>query len=249
MSSGTSHAPEKCAQCGAMIDPLAHACPYCRFTTPAGVTARQHREAQAHHQAQWAAHAHHVNTSVATARMKSTGTQALVFGILGLILFCTPLGVVGIVQWFRARGMAREANAALPAAATVGLVLSVVSLFTSIGGFVLLDRAVQEDKAFAAQKAAQAEQRLGNRANATTLDRDAACLLTEAYVWKEGDGNVQGYQVKSFECIGKLTMEGPDKADIDLVRVKDVSKTYQSHACLRRGGKWYVERVSSIACY
>jgi uncharacterized OB-fold protein len=38
--------PHKCAQCGAMIDPLLHACPYCQFTTPTGVVARTYQAQQ-----------------------------------------------------------------------------------------------------------------------------------------------------------------------------------------------------------
>lgn len=248
MSWAPQHGPQKCAQCGAMIDPLALACPYCRFTTPAGVAAHQAQQAQAHHHAQWAAHAHHVNTSVANARMKSTSTQSLVFGILGLILFCTPLGIVGIVQWFRARAMSREAHSPVPTVATVGLVLSIVSLFTSVGGITALHNGVEEDKAAAEQRAAAIDARLGNKASAIVLDRETACGLAEAHVWREGDGRIANHIVKGVECMGTVTIEG-ERADLDLVRVKSSTEKYDSHVCFRRGAKWFVERIQSTSCF
>lgn len=236
--------PQKCAQCGAMIDPLALACPYCRFTTPAGVAAHQQQQAQA----QWSVQAQHAHFAAARARLGATATQTLVFGILGILLFCTPLGIVGIVQGFRARAMAREAHAPLPGTATAGLVLAILSLFTSIGGIILIDRDVQEDKAVAEQKAKAVEQRLGSKPSASVIDRDTACGVAEAHIWREGDGNMPGYQTKAIECMGKLTLED-DRAEIDLVRVKDSTRSFDDHVCLKRGGKWYVERIGRTACF
>jgi hypothetical protein len=248
MSWGAPAAPQKCAQCGAMIDPLALACPYCRFTTPAGVAAHQQQQAQAHHQAQWAAHANYVHTSVAAARTKSTSTQALVFGILGIVLFCTPLGLVGVIQGVRARGMAREARMPVPGSGTAGLILSILSLVTSIAGITMLHLGVEEDKAAAEKRAAAIDARLGNKPSAVVLDRQTACDLAEAHVWREGDGNIGNHIVKSVQCMGKVTYEG-DRADLDLVRVKDSTQTYDSHVCFKRGGKWFVERVQRTACF
>jgi hypothetical protein len=230
-----------------MIDPLALACPYCKFTTPAGVAAHQHHQAHAQHQAQWAAHASYVHTSVATARMKSTATQSLVFGILGIILFCTPLGIVGLIQGVRARGMARQAQAPVPGTGTAGLVLSILSLITSITGIVLLDRGVEEDKAAAEQRAVAIERRIGNKASASILDRDTACGLAEIHVWREGDGKIAHHIAKSVQCMGKLRLEG-DRAELDLVRVKSSTDQNDSHVCFKRGDRWYVESFSSGAC-
>jgi hypothetical protein len=241
-------APQKCAQCGAMIDPLALACPYCRFTTARGVAAHQQHQ---HHQ-QWAAHASYAHSAAAHARMKSTATQALVFGILGIVLFCTPLGIVGIIQGFRARGMSREANGPVPGIATAGLILSIVSLVTSIAGIVLIDQGVQEDKALAEQRATAAEKRIGNKPTLTTLDRDTACGIAEIHAYREGIGGLDGHQVRDFQCIGKLTFDETartERGEIDLVRVKDVTKAFDHHACLKRGGKWYVERFTTGPCF
>lgn len=222
-----------------MIDPLALACPYCRFTTRQGIAANY---AQQQHQ-QWAAHANYVQSAAATARMKSTATQTLVFGILGILLFCTPLGIVGIVQGFRARAMAREARAPVPGSATAGLVLAIVSLFTSVGGLILIDRDVQEDKSAAEQRAAAIDKRLGARATAKTLDRDTACGIAEAHLYREGAEGVLNYNVKDVECVGRLTTSGEDRAEIDLVRFKDATRKLETKACLTRGGKWFVQKT------
>jgi len=233
-----------------MIDPLALACPYCRFTTPQGVAAHQHAQQQAHHQAQWAAHANYVHSAAANARMKSTSTQSLIFGILGILIFCTPLGIVGIIQGFRARGMARQANAPVPGTATAGLVLSVLSIFTSIGFISWASIDADEKRGIAEKKAAAIETRLGNKPNALVLDRDTACGLAEAHVLREGDGHIPNYSVTSVQCMGKLTFEG-ERAELDLVRVKGStsSDNNDSHVCFRRGGKWFVERVGSTRCF
>lgn len=244
---GAPHAPHKCAQCGAMIDPLVHECPYCRFVTPTGVAARQHHVAQQHYQQQAHARASYMHASITSARMKSTSTQALIFGILGILLFCTPLGIVGIIQGFRARGMARETQAPLPGTATAGLVLSIISVFTSIIGIVLLDQGVQEDKDAAEKRAVAIERRVGNKASATVLARDTACDLAEIHVWREGDGQIGNHIAKSVQCMGKLTFEA-DRAELDLVRVKSGTEQNDSHVCFRRGDKWYVERFSSGPC-
>ena len=247
---GPPSGPQKCAQCGAMIDPLALACPYCKFTTPQGVAAHQHHQAQQQQQAQWAAHASYVHTSVANARMKSTGTQSLVFGILGIILFCTPLGIVGIVQGFRARGMSKAANAPVPGTATAGLILSFISLFTSIGFITWASYDADEKRAVNEKKASAIEARLGTKPNAIVLDRDTACGLAEAHLLRDGDGHMQGYSVTTVQCMGKLSFED-DKGELDLVRVKGTtsSENYDSHVCFRRGGKWFVERVQSTSCF
>jgi hypothetical protein len=245
--SGPQSGPQKCAQCGAMIDPLALSCPYCKFTTPQGVAAHQHEQAQAQHRAQWAAHASYVHTSVATARMKSTGTQALIFGLLGMLLFCTPLGIVGVIQGFRARGMSAAANAPVPGTATAGLILSIISLVTSVVGIVLLNRGVEEDKAAAERRAVAIERRIGNKPSATVLDRDTACGLAEIHVWREGDGRIANHIAQSVQCMGKMRSEG-DRAELDLVRVKTSTDQNDSHVCFKRGDKWYVERFSTTSC-
>jgi hypothetical protein len=231
-----------------MIDPLALACPYCKFTTPQGVAAHQHQQAQQHHQQQWAAHANYVQASAANARMKSTSTQALIFGILGILMFCTPLGIVGVIQGFRARSMAREARTPLPGTGTAGLILSVISLVTSIGGITLMEIDINEDKAAAEQRAAAIDKRLGNKPSAAILDRDTACGLAEAHIWREGDGQSGNHIIKSVECMGKVSYEA-EKADLDLVRVKTGTASNDSHVCFRRGGKWFVERISRTSCF
>jgi hypothetical protein len=162
-------------------------------------------------------------------------------------MFCTPLGIVGIIRGVRARAMARQANTPVPGAATAGLVLSIISIVTSIGGIILLDQGVQEDKAAAEQRAVAIEKRLGNRASATVLARDTACDLAELHVWREGDGRISNHIAKSVQCMGKLRLEG-ERAELDLVRVKSGTTQNDSHVCFRRGDKWYVERFSSTSC-
>lgn len=235
--------PHKCAQCGAMIDPLLHECPYCRFTTPTGVAARTYQAQQA----QWAAQAQYVQSAAARVRTTSTGGQALLFGILGIVLFCLPLGIVGIVQGFRARGMARALQMPIPGTATVGLVLSILSLFTSIGGVVLINQSVENDKAEAERHAAAIDARLGKRPLAPVLDHDVACGLVEAHLYREGYGSVSNFNVQGFECVGKLTQTS-DRAEIDVVRMKDSTQKYEFRACLRRGERWYVSATTTVAC-
>jgi hypothetical protein len=68
----------------------------------------------------------------------------------------------------------------------VGLVLSIVSLGTSIVGVALLNDAIEDDKAAAERHAAAIDARLGDGPSKAELDRDVACGLVEAHVYREG---------------------------------------------------------------
>lgn len=211
------------------------------MTTPAGVAAAEELKRRA----VWEAHSKHAQSAVQVARLESTATQSLAFGLVGVLLCCTPVGVAGIVQGGRARAMAKTAGVAVPTKATIGLVLSILSLFTSIAAFVLIDRDVQADKRKAAAHAAAIDARLGSRPAEPTLDGDVACGLAEAYLYREGAAGIEHYLVQEVQCMGRVTLRGEGHAELDTVRFKSSTDKREVRVCFARGGKWYVASATT----
>jgi len=242
--------PVKCAQCGALIDPLAHSCQYCRFTTPAGVAARQRAEADAQRRAQWEAHAQYNQQVVTHRQVESSSTHALLWSIAGTVLCCLPLGVVGVVLGVRARSLAGRLGTAPPARATIGMVLGALSCVLSVGmlvlGFVLAEIEKQE----AEERIATIEKQLGARPSAPTLDRNTACGLAEIYALRNGWNGRTGPSLQGFECVGKLRHDR-DRAELDDFRFRigsDQKNRYDLHVCFKRGDAWYVREMREGGC-
>jgi hypothetical protein len=240
--------PVKCAQCGAMIDPLALACPYCRFTTPAGVVAHQRAEQERQSQAQWHAHAHYQHQVVANRRLDSASTQALVWSLVGIVLCCTPMSVVGIVMGARARTIAAQTSAPVPGKATAGLVLGILGALWSLGFFGWAMIQSQMDEEATGERIAAIEKRVGAKASQAALSHDTACDLAEVYALRNGWAGNRGQSLKDFECVGKLTPTG-DRAELEDLQFRHLGSSYRVHACFKRGAKWYVTELRDGACF
>lgn len=242
--------PVKCAQCGALIDPLALSCQYCRFTTPAGVAAQQRAEADAQRRAQWEAHAHHSQQAATNRQLDSSATHALIWSIAGAVLCCLPLGVVGIVFGARARALAKRLGTAPPARATIGMVLGIVSCVLSVAMVVFAVVQSQIDEEETQKRISTIEKQLGTAPSAPTLDRTTACGLAEVYALRTGWDGRRGYSLEAFECLGKLRQDG-DRAELDDFRFRidtDQKKRFDLHVCFKRGGAWYVRDMRDGAC-
>jgi len=242
--------PVKCAQCGALIDPLALACPYCRFTTPAGVAARQRAEAEAQQRAQWEAHAHYQQQASTNRQVQSSSTHALIWSIAGTVLCCLPLGVVGIVFGARARSLAKRLGTPPPARATIGLALGILSCVLSVAFGVYAVVQSQIDKEKTEQRIAALEKSLGTAPSAPALERSTACGLAEVYALRTGWDGRQGYSLEGFECTGKVRRQG-DRAELDDFRFRigtDASKRFDLRVCFKRGAAWYVSEMRDGPC-
>jgi hypothetical protein len=242
--------PVKCAQCGASIDPLALACTYCRFTTPAGVLAHQRAEAEAQKRSAWDAQAEYNARQVEQRRLERSSTHALVWSIAGLLLCCFPVGVVGIVMGSRARARSNKLRTPVPARATVGFVLGIVSCITSVGFlvFALVQNQMQEGDA--QKRIAAIETRIGTKASAAVIDHDTACGLAELHTLRTGWAGSRGYTFDGFECAGKLDVRA-NGAQLDDFRFKSSTndtKRFELTVCLKRGAQWYVSEMRDGSC-
>jgi hypothetical protein len=237
-----------CEHCGAKIDLGAHTCPYCKVTTAAGAAAQQRLEHEGRARAEWAAAAEHHQAVAAHARMTSTASHALGWSIGGLLLCCLPLGVVGAVQGFRARSMAATLRAPVPAKATIGLVLGILSSLTSIGGFTTAIIQSNHDQERTDARIAVLDKQTAQAVSAPVVDNSTACALGEAYALRNGFDDHRGYTLGGFDCVGKLTTRG-DAAELQDLRFKwSTSTKYEVNVCLKRGAKWYVSEMRKDRC-
>lgn len=240
----------RCERCGATLDPMVVACPYCHLTTPAGVAAQQresHVAEQARVHAQWA---QQQAQAVEQRRIQGLATQSLLWSIAGIVLCCVPLGIVGIVQGLRARSASVARSLPVPGLAKVGLWLGIASCLTSIGVWTWAGVSAAKDEERANARAAEIEKAVGAKAEAETLDRTVACQLAEVHTLRNGWNGKRGYTLERFECPGKLE-QAADRAELQDFRLYEQSGTDKEHrvfVCFKRGGRWFVDSLSETPC-
>ena len=237
-----------CQSCGAVLDPAALSCPYCQAPTPAAAIAHQREMQAAEAHAQREAAARWQAEAAARARLETVAKQSVLWSVVGVFLCCLPLGVVGIVQGVRARGLAAEARVAVPASAQAGLWVGILSCVMSIvfltWASVRSDRL--EDQAHARIAVLEGETRAG--ATAPALDAKTACGLAEIYALQNGFDGQSGHDLSVFECAGKLS-GGADRAALEAFRFHYGStKTDEATVCFERGTKWFVRQLTKDAC-
>jgi hypothetical protein len=238
-----------CERCGAVIDPGALACPYCGAPTAAAAVARQREADEARARAQWNAAEDHRRAVAARGRIEATATQSVIWGVLGAALCCLPLGVIGVVQGVRARGLAAETKQPPPPRAMVGLVLGALSVFTSIGFVVwaLVNARGEQQRADA--RVAELTRQIGSQASAATLDRTTACGLAEIYALKNGWSGAEGHSLHDFECVGKMVPRG-DRMELDDFRFRNgTDAASDTFVCFKRGAAWLVDELRHDACH
>lgn len=233
----------KCEQCGAVIDPLVFACPYCHLTTPAGAaaSARQAQASQA--QQQWQAAVQYQNQQATLMQLRSTANMALGLSIAGVVIFCFPLGIAAIVQAVRARLMAKAQKTEIPTRTTVALALGAVSCVLSISFIVWADLGAAEDQKRADARIAELDKQIGSKAAAPVLDHAVACQLAERNALKVGYSDVSGYSFKTFECVGRLT-QTPDNATLEDFQ----ANKFKVSVCFKHGAVWYVGEMREDGC-
>ena len=237
----------KCEQCGATIDPMATACPYCHLTTPAGVVASQRGQAAAQAHAQWAAAVEFQKRQATQMQIMSAANQAIWFSIGGLALCCTPLGIVGVVQAMRARSMATAQKLEIPGRATIGLVLAICSCLLSVGIITAAGISSSHDTDRANTRIAELDKLIGTKAASATLDRAVACELAEQTALRDGWDGHPGGGLEKIDCPGVLT-QNPNAAQLEDFGFNWSTTRYKTFACFKHGAKWYVEELSDASC-
>lgn len=233
-----------CELCGAPIDPLADACPFCKTMTKRGAEHRLELEYEAQARAQWEAQRTWLAQQALVQSLDRTATRSLVFSLIGLVVCCPPFGIAGIVQGLRARSMARQFSMTLPTSGRVGLVLSLLGTFTSIS---LLSFWMYQEHA-SRSRIEELKLRVANEVAAATLSHDAACALAEAHLVEHGHDGHPGYSLDRIECPGAVR-GGDGAAELEAFRfVWSTTSHYEVSVCFKKGATWYVTELSKGPC-
>lgn len=237
----------KCEHCGAILVSHAMECSFCRAPTAAGVRAREQAEYEERNRAVLASAATQQQTVAAQNRLQATVTQSMWWSIIGLVICCLPVALVGFVQGLRARGLAKSLGVPLPGGALIGLVLSSVGGLCSIGFATWVIISSGQDKDAADARIKILEGQTERPAMAAGLTQPTACALAEAYGLKTGHAGSAGYTLGHFDCLGKLTVEA-DKASLDTFRFMSGQKKLDVNVCFKRGARWYVTSMQEAPC-
>jgi hypothetical protein len=131
-----------CESCGANLDPSHVACPFCNAPTP--YARERHRQEERARQQQSATEAtakqryDAASRSNAQMELDRLARQSVVWAAIGVVFCWLPIPtIVSLILVWRARSLARANGFVFPTMATVGLVLSVTSLFSTVGLYVI----------------------------------------------------------------------------------------------------------------
>jgi hypothetical protein len=236
-----------CQECGAVLDPSALACPYCRAPTPVAARARDEEQRRASYEAAQHAYAAEHERRVGLDRLERAASTSLWTSLGSIILCCVPvLQAVSIAMYLRARSTAKALGVPVPAKATAGLA---VSLATLLGGGAFMTWAFLRDRALATaaeERIAVLEKQTAASAQATSLDAPTACALAELHTLRDGFGGERGHNLTSFQCVGRLTVQS-DRASVEDFRFRAEShdKKFTATVCLKRGAKWFVSEMKT----
>jgi len=238
----------KCQSCGAMIDPGAYECPFCKAPTPRAAEYRAAQERDAAARAQWDAQRAWQEQNVLRLKMEGAAKQSMLLSIAGIVVCCTPLGIGGIVQGVRAKKMAETLKTPAPGSATFGLVLGILSTLWSAGFLTWAMIQSHYDQESTQEHVAKLKQKVGDKAQAASLDHGTACALAEIHALETGFDGHPGYSLDKFQCPGKLNAR-PDGAELETFRFGwSTSTKYDVNVCFKKGAKWYVTDMRKGAC-
>lgn len=240
----------KCEHCGAVVAATALHCNYCQAPTAAGFRARQqaeHAEHAEHERMRWtAAQAQHASAA-AKSRLDGMSTQSMWLSIAGTLVCCWPVAGAGLIQAVRARGLARKENVEAPFGAKLGLILGILGMLTSVGGWSAAIIGGNHDADVAKARIAVLEDKAKAGSESSSLDIATACALAEAHALKVGFDSHSGPTLHDFECLGKVAPDG-DRATFDAFRFQYTSTHYETSVCFRHGARWYVHEMTKGTC-
>jgi len=181
--------------------------------------------------------------------LDAASTWSLVWAAVGLFSFLFPAAIVGIVLGVRAYRLGRQLQSAVPLRATVGIVTGIIGCLASVVALLavaVLTFGYFVDEAQQTQIAAL-QKKVGERAGAAVLDREAACAMAEIHVLAKGHDGHHSSSIESFRCSGTLT-QSKERAQLEAVSFSAVSDKYSLNACFIKGATWSVSEVRKDAC-
>ncbi len=226
---------DKCPSCGAAVSTQDACCAFCGQATKMAAHAQAQMLAfQQQANFQRAAHEHH-HREVEIGR---SARLSIIFSIVGIVTCCVPIAsVIGIVLGWRARLLARENGAPMPASAMIGAVVGSLTLIFGLGIDFALAWSIHTDHVREEELRAQT----ATSSQATQLSQTTACALAELFIREHG---FQGKKSLSrVSCDGRIQQDN-DKAVLETVRIQQTDGVSVRDACLRRGERWYVTDLS-----
>lgn len=238
-----------CPRCGAAVPVGAPTCPFCGMATAYGHAAAFRAEEEERARRAHAEHARQRTELMARAELDAAAQQSLLWSLGAVVLCCVPgPQIMALVRFAAAKKTAAALGAPVPAKATAGMVLSIVSIVLGVTLVTWsLVRADSLEKK-ATKRIAELDA-ITARSDAALLDRGTACALAERYVLANGFGGDRGYSFEAFECVGKLTAAG-ERAELEDFRFANESSHERSvvSVCMKRGAKWFVAEIVKGRC-
>jgi len=240
-----------CERCGAGLPPNTDQCGYCGTLSGAAQAALA---AEAGRRAQEQAS---LNAQLAVLKVKLQGTtelsasRALMWGLLSFVFFCLPIfNVLSFLAFKRAQASAREAGAALPLRATVGLLCSVVTGVLCVGCWVWLVTDIRADYARVDARKTELNKQIAAHPEGPELDHPFACALAEQYVLINGyDGSTNTGQFRDVDCAGAVRVSN-GRAEMPDFKFRVSSNGAQKSAtiCFKLGARWFVQEARATGC-
>lgn len=240
-----------CERCGAVLPPNTDQCAFCgTVSLPArlqlqGEAARQ-QAISAPIIAQQA-----IARRVAQNNTEQAASRALLWGILAPFFVCLPIpSVLAVLARNRAVRIAKEGGVEVPARATVGYLLGLLSAVGFVVCIVAISISVyHDDQRVDARKAALAKI-IAAKGTTPTLDHDFACALAEKSLLTDGfNGSTDTGSFRDLECAGSLRIV-KDRAEMADFKLKTTSSggPVSATICFKHGNSWFVERTGLTGC-
>jgi hypothetical protein len=178
--------------------------------------------------------------------MEQAATRSLVLSLIGFFVCFIPiLQIISLVYYMRARSLARQASADLPAQATIGMVLSSLSLIMLIAGLTWAIVSDGNNQERADARIAALDVQTKTSALQPSLDWPTACALAEAHALKDGYAGEKGRNLVHFDCVSKVTEQsGRPMLEHFSFRSDSNDKRYDVAVCFRRDAKWFVAELN-----
>ena len=240
-----------CERCGAGLPADRDQCVYCGTVSGAArgvlqVAAAAQAQEQARHAAQVA-----IMRQTLLSSTEQAASKALMWGLLSFVFFCLPIfNVLSFLQFKKAEASAREAGAALPTRATVGLICSAITLLCCIGTWVWMITDIRADNARVDARKLELAKQIAAHPAGPTLEHPFACALAEQYVLTNGFRNETNTGAfRDVDCAGAVRASN-GRAEMPDFKFKPSSSGVQQSAtiCFKLGERWFVERAQATGC-